>query len=175
MDRLRVELDAVHRLDIEILALERRLESLRQAKALIEELRASPLPSLTDDLPVMMRVKDLPESVFRSLSDPSMTITDAARVILSESRKPLPVPEITERMVRAGFNYPAGTEKLRASLRALLSRKVAEGDTFVSVGRGLFGLVMWEVSRRFEVPIRSNRESADGAAEISEGSELQVA
>jgi hypothetical protein len=157
LTKLRAEFDILQRIELEIRVTEKRLEELRTARRLILELRSMPVPDFSlfeTESPAQGMPARSPQLVLRSLGEPSLSIHEAAEIVMRRNGAPLSVQEIAEQMMSSGYIYPDGLEKLKGVVRATLWRKIQDGDTFAKEGRGLFGLAEWETAREWRVPER---------------------
>lgn len=79
------------------------------------------------------------------LSDPDLSISEAAAKVLRHFGEPMKARRIAETLLSWQYPYSKGVDDLRASVGGVLARAVREGDTFTTVNRGVFGLVEWGV------------------------------
>ena len=98
------------------------------------------------------------------LADPDLSISEAAAKVLRHSGYPMKARRIAETMLAWQYPYTKGVDDLRASVGGVLARAVREGDTFVKLATGLFGLAEWGPDTQVDMD-----EAGDGPTGTTDG------
>ncbi|CAN5332927.1 hypothetical protein BH24GEM2_BH24GEM2_13520 [soil metagenome] len=134
-------------------------------------------PEVQEPSPVRVAVPDsAPARPPVALSDPDLSIPEAAEKVLRHFGAHMKARQIAETMAQWGFPLKGRSiQDLRATVGGVLARKVREGETFTKPEAGVFGLAEWDDSTQVKAEPATQRErSAEAELPFKEGSDARA-